>query len=200
MSKIAIFVFILILIPIQNLALAICNDGIDAAAGAGTVVFGLVGVDDRMELAQSFLTDCDAQITQVTCRFFLEDATFNGIESAVIGDVLNCKVVNSAHETIMSKNFVITQAPGNYDVTFDFTSEEFMLVDDTYHYVISTPADKYCRLWWGEAYASGNASYISNGTWSAESGDFRSVVLWDSDSVFTPVDDHKWSYLKACYR
>lgn len=195
-----VLVFILILMPIQFSAMAQCNDGLESAVGAGTIMFGLVGVDDRMELAQSFLIDCDAQLTQVACRVLLEDAESGGIHSLMPGDIINCRVLDSDKNLIMAKDHVITEALGSHDLVFDFSDYEFRLVTGTYHYVISTNADKYCRMWWGESFVDGAAFYISNDTWEEQGGDWRSHLLWDWSSTFTATDDHNWNSLKACYR
>lgn len=195
-----VLVAILVLLPMQFSALAQCTDGIDASAGAGTVMFGLIGEDDRMDLAQSFFIDCDAQLTQVACRVLLEDVESNGIAPLIIGDTIQCKILDANQDLVMLKNYVITETPGNHDIIFDFSDQEFMIVTGVYHYFITTTADKYSRMWWGSSFDSGAAFFISNDVWTEQGGDFRSHVLWDSDSSFTPTDDTSWNSLKAFYR
>ncbi len=195
-----VLVAILVMLPLQLLAVVECSDGIDSDAGAGTVIFGLLGVDDRMELAQSFYIDCDAQLTQVACRFFLEDAELNGVPSLIIGDTIQCKILDANQDLVMFKKHIITETPGNHDIVFDFSHQEFMIASGVYHYLISTSEDKYSRLWWGESFVSGSAFFINNDVWTEQGGDFRSHVLWDSDSSFTATDEKSWNSLKASYR
>ncbi len=163
--------------------------------------FGTQNADPiEINYGESFVIDCDAHLTSVEATINLTEVMADGRHPAVMGNLVQCTVYDSAKVAVMSEQLAIPTTEVEQKLTFDFSNREFRLAAGQYYFLLSTPEDCWAYIRMGSEYADGDATLYMLDTWTTQSGDTMFNIQWDASSTLVSAQEMSWGATKGLYR